>query len=107
MNDTIIRKVSFVPSEFYPVKTGDKPGSLYYMNSWVPERIILEQLLLEVTRDTYKVIPSYAYFVCDSEFNPVFYIGSNMYRSVFNSNDIKNNTIIDLNIPVKFSEPIQ
>lgn len=102
----ILRQVSFIPSDFYPVKNGPKPGSLYYMNSWMTDRIIMEQLLLEVSEDQLKIKPSYAYFICDEKFNPMFYIGSNEYRSVFNPIDHKNNTEIDLNIPVKFISPI-
>lgn len=103
--NNLTRMVSFTPSEFSPIGHGEKPGSIIYMNNYT-EEMILEQLILEVESDTYKVRPSYAYFICSSDATPNLYIGSSMYRSVFNPVNMKTNEKIDLNIPIRFANPV-
>lgn len=105
--NNIVRRVSFVPADFYPVKSGEKPGSLIYANAWITDRIIMEQMMLEVNADDFKVRPSYGYFLCDSVGNPTMYLGSNLYRSVFNPVDHKTGEEIDLHKPVYLISDIE
>lgn len=102
----ITRQVTFIPSEFSNVGLGDKPGAVYYMNAYT-EEVILEQLILEVNSEEHNVRPSYAYFLCNRDYSVSFYIGSSVYRSVFNPIDKRLNQTVDLNIPVRFANPLE